>query len=346
MLRTLKSFGFTILCLFWISGAAASPCPETEAHQFDFWIGEWDVVNKFIQDDGSWKVIGKATNRVYPVLDGCAIIEHWEGNLGSSPLYGFSIRAFNPKTQQWDLLLNWPSPNRPTFGMLKGTFSHGRGEFFSKRPGADGKEMHIRYSFADISENAFRWDAARSEDGRNWFTHWIMEFTRRPADSLPLFNGPTTLSPQWQLCRGEEHRQFDFLIGRWQGTLSREGQETPVQTHALPLLQGCAVMDFTEWQEEPEPRYIFRIRAYDPSSKQWVLYRIDSEKRVFESLRGGLKEGRMELTGRLGGENGESDWKVVWSGMEEKAPVHEVFRSEDGGASWQPVSKTTLKKGL
>ena len=347
----LTQLGLAVLCLFSMAGSAwgaasdsPSPCPEPEAHQFDFWIGDWEVVNQFIQDDGSWQVQGRATNRVYPVLDGCAIIEHWEGVLGPRPLYGFSIRAFNPQSRQWDLLLNWPSPNRPTFGKLQGVFTHGRGEFFSRRAGQDGKEMRIRYSFADISPDAFRWDAARSEDGRNWFTHWIMEFTRRPAGSLPLFNGPTTLSPQWELCRGEEFRQFDFLIGRWQGTLTRSGKETAVRTQAVPLLQGCALMDFTEWQEEPRSVHIFRIRAYDPSSKKWVLYRIDTRNRIFESLQGGLIEGRMELTGRLSRQAGEADWKVVWSGLEEKTPVREVFRSSDGGQSWQPVSKTELKR--
>ncbi|MEE8583429.1 MAG: hypothetical protein V3T83_01115, partial [Acidobacteriota bacterium] len=174
---SLTQLGLAVFCLFSMAGSAwgaasdsPSPCPELEAHQFDYWIGDWEVVNKFIQDDGSWQVQGRATNRVYPVLDGCAIIEHWEGALGQRPLYGFSIRAFNPHSRQWDLLLNWPSPNRPTFGKLQGVFTHGRGEFFSTRAGQDGKEMRIRYSFADIRPDAFRWDAARSEDGRNWFT--------------------------------------------------------------------------------------------------------------------------------------------------------------------------------
>ncbi len=65
-----------------------------EARQFDFWPGEWDVVSRNRRpDDPQWYTTGAATNRVYAVVDGCGIVEHWRGEAFGQFIVGFSLRA-------------------------------------------------------------------------------------------------------------------------------------------------------------------------------------------------------------------------------------------------------------
>ena len=65
--------------------AKADPCAAKESHQFDFWIGDWNVV------DPAGKVAGH--NRIEAILGGCALAEHWDGAGGGT------ARATTPTTR-------------------------------------------------------------------------------------------------------------------------------------------------------------------------------------------------------------------------------------------------------
>ncbi|MCZ6650014.1 MAG: hypothetical protein O7D35_05035, partial [Acidobacteria bacterium] len=73
----------------------AKACSSDEAHDFDFWIGEWDVVA-----DG--KLAG--TNSIQPILDGCVLQEMWSGSQGSA---GSSLNFHNPRTGKWHQFWVW-----------------------------------------------------------------------------------------------------------------------------------------------------------------------------------------------------------------------------------------------
>ncbi|HUL94854.1 MAG TPA: hypothetical protein VLT89_02525 [Usitatibacter sp.] len=64
------------------------PCSAPEAHQFDFWIGDWDV----FEPDG--KLSG--TNRIER-LYGCALHESWK----SKELQGQSFNVFDARRGLW-----------------------------------------------------------------------------------------------------------------------------------------------------------------------------------------------------------------------------------------------------
>lgn len=326
---------------------ASSPCSAPEARQFDFWIGEWDVLNRHLMPDGVWKNSGRATNKVYSVLDGCAIIEHWEGALGGRPLYGFSIRAWDSGSRTWKLVLNWPSPDSPRFGLLEGVFTHGRGEFFYEHLDEDQNEIRERYTFSDATEDSLRWDAARSsDDGVTWSTYWIMEFTRRdPARDLPLFNGPEHSRSR---CHNPEARQLDFMLGTW--TRSRRAPEpgrepgtADARVRAIPILEGCAIMEFTDpLGEDPAPES-FSIRSYLPSESRWVQYTLDTRRRVFERWEGALEEGKLVL--RLSREeDGAEQRRQVWTPLEEGAWETRREVSADGGKTWSVESASRLTR--
>ncbi len=95
--------------------------------EFDFWVGEWDVLLRTRQDDNTWKDSRSATAKIYRILDGKAILELWDENVEGVGIRGFSLRYFDAETQQWVLHLNWPGRNQSGMSSLRGAFRHGRG---------------------------------------------------------------------------------------------------------------------------------------------------------------------------------------------------------------------------
>lgn len=66
------------------------PQPGPGHHQFDFWLGEWEV------RDPSGKVVGHS--RVESIGGGFGLLEHWTGAGGGS---GKSLNAYMPATGTW-----------------------------------------------------------------------------------------------------------------------------------------------------------------------------------------------------------------------------------------------------
>ena len=66
------------------------PCSSPKCTQFDFWIGEWEVEANGAQ---------AGTNRITKILDGCVIMEEWEGG---SNFKGKSFNRYDPVTQKWE----------------------------------------------------------------------------------------------------------------------------------------------------------------------------------------------------------------------------------------------------
>ncbi len=65
-------------------------CLAPEHHQFDFWIGSWDVF------DAKGQKVG--TNEVNSLLKGCTLKEHWEGGGGG---VGESFSSYDRAVKQW-----------------------------------------------------------------------------------------------------------------------------------------------------------------------------------------------------------------------------------------------------
>lgn len=72
-----------------VTTPAPANCASPSTHEFDFWIGDWEVRG------AKGELMG--TNRVAPVVEGCAIHEAWaaQGEVGES----FSI--YDPTTRRW-----------------------------------------------------------------------------------------------------------------------------------------------------------------------------------------------------------------------------------------------------
>lgn len=266
---------------------AYTHCPEPEARQFDFWTGQWDVTNRYLVNNAEWADIGFATNLVHPVLDGCAIVEHWRGNLGRNQIRGFSIRTYDPTIDRWVLLLSWPGPNRPSFSFLEGSFRHGRGEFFRDGVNAEGDSISTRYTFADVTPTSLRWDAASSSDGGiHWATNWIMEFSRRDGKSTdPVMNAP---SYSLHRCTERNARSLDDLFGVWEST------DTISMEH-MPILEGCGAMQSLTVIADDRTYRAFLFFSPSATDNQWSAFLLSTTERSFVSLTGERSGDRVTL---------------------------------------------------
>ncbi len=144
-------------------------CNSSENRQFDFWIGDWDIQQKILNIDGTW-LETKAHTSVRSILNGCALEEHWEGDVkffwsgmqNIKHMKGFSIRCFNPKEKKW--IIHWLDNNSLNMGTgVSGNFKNGKGEFFSESNNANGNNI-TRIIFSNITENSVHWDLAFSKD--------------------------------------------------------------------------------------------------------------------------------------------------------------------------------------
>ena len=130
------------------------PCASAEHHQFDFWIGEWEVTTP----DG--KPAGHS--RIEGVLGGCALLEHWSGTGGSD---GKSLSLYVAADRQWNQTWIDSGGNRIvlTGGMdgarmvLKNAWTqNGRSmrSELSWSPGADGS---VRQVWRQSSDGGATW---------------------------------------------------------------------------------------------------------------------------------------------------------------------------------------------
>ncbi|HXI21555.1 MAG TPA: hypothetical protein VNH46_10740, partial [Gemmatimonadales bacterium] len=153
-------------------------------------IGDWDIRQRILSRDGTWLELPARTS-VTPALDGCALVEHWQGEVQffwegmqrPEPMRGLSVRAWDPTERRWKIY--WMDTRSPRFGSpYSGVFDGGRGEFFREWDAPSGHRLgHI--TFRPVAPDSVLWELAVSADrGQSWQTIWTMAMHRRagPAD--------------------------------------------------------------------------------------------------------------------------------------------------------------------
>ena len=146
---------------------AASPCAAPESHQFDFWIGSWEVRTP------QGRVAG--TNRIEPILGGCALQEHWKGARGMS---GTSINMYDPATGKWHQ--TWMD-DHGTLLLLDGAFQGGKMILSGVTRSAGGASTQQRITWTPLQGGKVRQLWESSEDGgKTWSVVFDGEYTRVP----------------------------------------------------------------------------------------------------------------------------------------------------------------------
>ena len=157
---------------------------SSAAHAFDFWIGDWRIQQKILRQDGTWLELPAKTS-VAPVLDGRALVEHWQGEVqffwegmqSVESMKGLSVRTYDPDTEKWRI--HWMDSRTPRFDSpYVGVLTEDRGEFFREWETPQGKRIG-RITFSDITTDSVHWElAVSSDDGNTWRTLWIMDMDR------------------------------------------------------------------------------------------------------------------------------------------------------------------------
>ncbi|WP_123042854.1 DUF1579 domain-containing protein [Cohnella candidum] len=154
-------------------------------HDFDFMLKPMINRNRrrtnalYPEMEGVWGEF-EASHTGEKYLDGRVIIDHFEGTYPDGEVRkGMTIRAFDEETQLWSLV--WLDNRNPhDFTPLVGRFENGVGQFYQETTTPDGRPMHVRFTWDEITENTARWQQAFSFDGGiHWDTNWIMEFTTK-----------------------------------------------------------------------------------------------------------------------------------------------------------------------
>lgn len=335
------------------SGAAtAGPCADSGHRQFDFWLGDWVVENRqrnpATPEEPTLRPTGTAAASVHSILDGCAVVEHWEGYLAPDRhVLGFSLRSFDRETGRWHVLLNWPAPGAPSFFEIEGSFDGDSAAFMFPRPPGG----YVRYRFLDTSTDRPRWEGAAADDTVGpWKPFWVMRFARRePRSTGQPHVGPSRTTGR---CPDPAARAFDFLLGDWTGeetTPGASGAEQvarPVEVRTLSILEGCALVDHVTIGEGEKERKEFRVRSFLPSEGRWVQYSLTAGDREFVRREGG-EDGLVADVAADGvtGDDGPSVLeRMRWRLSDGDRVTHETAVSEDGGVTWRTVRQAELRR--
>ncbi len=305
--------------------------PDVE-RQFDFWIGEWQVNNRFLGPDGEWYDRGTARATIVPILDGRALVERWSGTTNGNKTIGFSLRSWHPDEGRWAILLNWPGGGRPSFGTMKGSFRHGRGEFFSgEYTDAQGRPTQQRFTFSDARLESCRWDSATTHDGgKSWRTTWIMEFTRkRTADRV---SEDELFAPVDETCHctQPEARQFDFLIGSWVGT-GTDGSSHRLD--AAAIVEQCMIVERLSSQL-PDGSSVtrFAVRAFVPASGRWESTHMEDRSPDWVRAVGSVGRRRAQLETRDASQKPVA--RFTWEGFRDGDGFRYLEEITGDGGEW------------
>lgn len=148
-----------------------APCESTEFHQFDFWIGEWDVLNPQGRAAGA--------SVITQVLNGCAIHEEWHS--AGSAFAGNSYNTYDRARDVWHQ--TWVD-NSGQLLQLDGEFRDGKMVLEGERPGANGGTVLNRITWEALAPDSVRqvWDVS-SDGGTTWTSQFDGLYLRKGAGS-------------------------------------------------------------------------------------------------------------------------------------------------------------------
>ena len=134
--------------------AAPGACAAPEHHQFDFWLGDWEVRTP------EGKLAGH--NTISRTLGGCVLQESWRGASGH---HGTSYNIYDASRRRWHQ--TWVD-DEGTLLQLDGAFADGRMVLMGESVDSAGKPVKQRITWEPLAGGKVRqlWDS--SPDGVAW----------------------------------------------------------------------------------------------------------------------------------------------------------------------------------
>ena len=169
---TLMLIGVVLAALGQPPAGLPPDCRAAEHRQFDFWLGDWDVVPNRPATPGQ----KPSRNTIVSAHAGCVLVENW--NTGSQT--GQSVNIYDRSRGQWHQ--TWVDSNG------------GLHEYWGGRVGANmvflgstpvpsrpALRMHVRLTFFDLGDGRVRQLSERLDSGQ-WATNYDLIYTKRKPD--------------------------------------------------------------------------------------------------------------------------------------------------------------------
>lgn len=153
------------------TSAPAPACDSPEFHQFDFWIGRWDVI-----ETRTGKPAGRSL--VEQMYQGCALRENWS----EAGFSGGSLNHYVPGEKQWRQ--TW-TDSAGAWREFTGRLRDGRmvlvARQHSRRP--FGSATLVRMTFTPNPDGTVRqYSDISPDDGATWAERY--DYTYRPVKPL------------------------------------------------------------------------------------------------------------------------------------------------------------------
>lgn len=151
-----------------------------------------------------------------------------------------------------------------------------------------------------------------------------------PPPSAQAAPTPPPAPPAPPACSAPEFRQFDFWLGDWDVKLPN-GKVAGTNS-IKSILDGCVLQE--SWKGTGNINgHSFNI--YDASTKTWHQTWVDNAGSLL-NLNGGLKDGKMVLSGDTVDEKGnKSTNRITWTKVDDDHVRQLWETSSDGGKTWE-----------
>jgi hypothetical protein len=171
-----RSYLLTLILLLaasLIATAQAKPSPcdtRAESRQFDFWVGDWDVVATKANKPAGVSHIERA-------IGNCVIWENWT-SLGTSGYAGKSYNAYNPNLKRWEQF--WVD-NAGDAIFFYGNLKDGVMDFYTDEiPQPDGTRLKRHLQFFNLGSDKVRQYSQGSTDGgQTWKAEYDLTYIRK-----------------------------------------------------------------------------------------------------------------------------------------------------------------------
>jgi tetratricopeptide (TPR) repeat protein len=148
--------------------AAAHPCAHLPQYrQFDFWIGEWDVVTTQGHNPAG-------SSSIQLIIDQCVLLENWSGGAGGT---GKSFNHYDTAMKKW--IQDWVDSQSNSIH-FEGSLDQGVMSFFADSRKPDGTPIKRHLQFVKLDADHVRQFSQQSTDGgKTWSPEYDFTYNRK-----------------------------------------------------------------------------------------------------------------------------------------------------------------------
>jgi tetratricopeptide (TPR) repeat protein len=150
----------------------AAPCEDAEFRQFDFWVGDWDVVQT-----GNTTAAG--TSHISKEMGGCVVWENWT-SAGVGGYFGKSYNTYNVNLHRWEQY--WVDNSAGTIFFYGGLKDGVMDYWTDDVPQPNGEKLRRHLQFFALGPDKVRQFSQGSKDGgKTWAVEYDLTYNRRSS---------------------------------------------------------------------------------------------------------------------------------------------------------------------